>query len=176
MRIKKVLITLTLLIFVFLTKGQNLSEEEIKLYELVMEYRAKNGLPSIPLSVSLTKVAKAHVEDLQVNKPVTSKCNLHSWSDKGPWMACCYTNDHANANCMWSKPRELTSYKGNGYEISFWTSGSATATQALNGWKTSSGHNSVIINAGIWNKKWNAIGVGLSENYAVVWFGHELDN
>ena len=41
---------------------------------------------------------------------------------------------------MWSKPRELTSYKGNGYEISYSSSlenDPEIAKNALNTWKTS---------------------------------------
>jgi uncharacterized protein YkwD len=79
---------------------------------------------------------------------------------------------------MWDKPRELTSYKGNGYEISYGIHGaSVTADGALEGWKKSSEHNAVIINKGIWSdSNWNAIGVGISKGYAVVWFGKEYDS
>jgi uncharacterized protein YkwD len=78
---------------------------------------------------------------------------------------------------MWVKPRELTSYLGNGFEIAFITSGEASAINALNSWKKSSGHNAVIINQGIWkNSNWNAIGIGLFKGFAVVWFGQEYDS
>ena len=77
---------------------------------------------------------------------------------------------------MWDKPSELTSYKGNGYEISYWTSGTATAEGALSVWKSSSDHNAVIINQGIWdNNNWQAIGIGIYKGFAVVWFGEEKD-
>jgi hypothetical protein len=33
----------------------------------------------------------------------------------------------------------------------------------------------LIINSGIWNDQWNAIGIGLSGGYSAVWFGNELD-
>ena len=66
------------------------------------------------------------------NKPdAPPECNLHSWSDKGPWSACCYTPDHAQAQCMWDKPSELTNYPGNGYEIS--AAGYDSAQAALAG-------------------------------------------
>lgn len=176
MNTKRILILLCLLQTAFISFTQVLSDEERKLYDLVMDYRAQKGLPAIPVSPSLTMVAQIHVKDLQENKPVTETCNMHSWSTKGKWTACCYTKDHANANCMWSKPRELTSYKGNGYEISFMNSAQASAEGALAGWKSSPGHNAVIVNEGVWNSKWNAIGVGILGNYAVIWFGKELDN
>jgi uncharacterized protein YkwD len=156
-------------------------DEEMKLYELMMKYREEKGLPRIPISKSLTYVAQIHVIDLSENfSGFDASCNAHSWSGKGNWTACCYTADHANAQGMWDKPRELTSYKGNGYEIAFYITGSgnvqAKAESALNTWKGSSGHNSVIINEGSWKSmNWKAIGIGIYKGYAVTWFGAEQD-
>lgn len=159
-----------------------LTENEMKLYNLVMQYRMNNGLPEIPLSTSLTFVAQQHCKDLVNNSPKTSLCNMHSWSTKGNWSSCCYTSDHKAANCMWSKPRELTNYRGNGYEIAFyvWSSANAnyTATpeEALKGWQSSEGHNNVILNKSIWKSAhWNAIGIGIYRGYATIWFGEEKD-
>jgi uncharacterized protein YkwD len=152
-----------------------LSSEEQKLYNLIMQYRQGKSLPEIPISASLTCVAQTHVKDLSENYSSGTSCNMHSWSNKGSWTDCCYTDNHAKAACMWNKPREFTSYKGNGYEIAHWYSAGATAESALNGWKASSGHNEVIINGGSWTKKWNAIGIGIHKGFAVVWFGNELD-
>ena len=83
---------------------------------------------------------------------------------------------------MWNKPRELTNYTGDGFEISFFStfkydSEAAFAADALAGWKTSPGHNSVIINLGHWkNTDWKAMGVGIHGNYINVWFGKEADS
>jgi len=151
-----------------------LSIDEYKLYELIMEYRASKGLPKIPLSASLTIVAQTHGKDLMKNAP-KAPCNMHSWSNQGKWTACCYTPDHKQAPAMWSKPKELTNYQGAGYEIAHWSSALATPQGALDGWKKSNGHNTVIINAASWKSKWNAIGIGIVGNYAVVWFGNEVD-
>lgn len=158
------------------------STEEQKLYRLINDYRKKNNLPPVPLSASLTKVARAHVEDLQKNKPdARENCNMHSWSDQGNWSSCCYTRDHKEAACMWNKPGELTDYKGNGYEIAYGTSDpastgfEATAEKALAAWQGSPGHNAVILNKGNWKPEWNAIGIGIYKAYAVVWFGREKD-
>jgi uncharacterized protein YkwD len=158
--------------------SQILNTEEKKLYDIIMQYRKGKGLANIPLSSSLTFVAQTHVKDLQTSELVNSVCNLHSWSSNGNWTSCCYTGDHAKASCMWNKPRELTNYQGNGYEISYVVYGaSVNAEEALQCWKKSSGHNAVIINKGIWaDSDWKAIGVGISKNYAVVWFGKEHDN
>lgn len=151
-----------------------LTPEEQNLYSSMMAYRKEKGLPAIPLSASLTNVAQTHVRDLQENQPVKGRCNLHSWSKA--YGDCCYTDDHRNAACMWDKPRELTDYTGNGYEISHWSSAGATATSALRGWQNSSGHNNVMINRNIWKDvNWQAVGIGIHREYAVVWFGKERD-
>ncbi len=157
--------------------SQVLSDEESKLYKLLMEYRKEKGLPLIPVSKSLTIVAQTHVRDLQENFTRESGCNMHSWSNKGKWTACCYTPDHAQAECMWRKPQELTTYAGNGYEIAHGGQNYiATAEKAISGWKNSVGHNAVMINEGIWKDKWNAVGIGIYGGYAVVWFGIEFEN
>ncbi len=153
------------------------SQEERLLHELVNNYRAENGLPPIPLSPSLTHVAKTHVADLN-SSPPSGECNLHSWSSNGTWTPCCYTSDHAQAKCMWDKPRELTDYPGNGYETAYGGSGGyqATATSSLDGWKGSAPHNAVILNQNIWaDVTWQALGVGIDHGYAVLWFGEEAD-
>ncbi len=73
---------------------------------------------------------------------------------------------------MWDKPKELSSYKFPGYEISCVSSDELTPEEALNTWKLSTAHNNVIVNKGIWDTKWEAIGIGMYEGYATVWFGH----
>src|SRR5262245_53648503 len=80
-----------------------LSSEEKKLYDLIMEYRRSNNLESIPLSDRLTLVAQTHARDLSENYKFdpNNRCNPHSWSSKGKWTSCCYTNDHKKASCMW---------------------------------------------------------------------------
>src|SRR5690606_27401776 len=175
---KSFFILLSFLIFISSQSfAQQLNSEEKKLYDLIMQYRKEYNLPHIPLSPSLTKVAQLHVKDLGDNNPVTDECNLHSWSNKGNWTPVCYTDDHKQAQLMWSKPREITSYKGKGYEISYATTADEVdAASALNTWKGSVGHNKVIINEGSWkNMRWNAIGIGIYKGYAVVWFGQEKD-
>ncbi len=148
-----------------------LSAEELRLYNLVTEYRTKKGLKKIPLSKSLTFVAQTHVLDLETNKPVTRKCNIHSWSRKGEWKPCCYTEDHNSAKCMWDKPKELTSYTANAYEIAAAATESIDPGKALSLWKESKHHNNVILNKSIWAKmEWKAIGIGIHGKYAVVWF------
>lgn len=153
------------------------TQKERELYELMMQYRRERNLPDIPISKSLSIVAQTHVRDLAINTPVGGDCNMHSWSDKGKWAPVCYSADHKRASLMWSKPKELTSYVANGYEIAAGGGGGEiTPEVALKLWKNSQGHNDVIINGGIWKDKWNAIGIGIYKGYAVVWFGKEKDN
>lgn len=158
--------------------NESLSQEEQKLYNLIMEYRKSKNLPPIPLSAKLTLVAQTHARDLMANYTfdVNNKCNPHSWSKKGKWSACCYTNDHKQAKCMWDKPREIAGYNSNGYEIAYYSSKGATAEEGLAGWKLSPGHNPLIINEGMWSKvQWKAIGIGIFGEYGIVWFGEIED-
>ncbi len=81
---------------------------------------------------------------------------------------------------MWSKPRELTNYDSEGYEIAYWTDASVEpddfADKAVKAWKKSPDHNEVIINTKMWkDMEWKAMGVGYYEGYAVVWFGTIYD-
>lgn len=169
-------------LFLFQVAGSNLysqpclTAEERKLYDLIMAYRKTKKLPAVAVSAKLTQVAKTHVQDLMKNYKDTGKCNYHSWSEKGNWSPCCYTDDHAQAACMWNKPKEIAGYEGSGFEIAYWSSAGANAKEALTGWQGSSGHNAVIVNSGIWkDMNWKAIGIGLVGEYSVVWFGAEED-
>jgi len=151
------------------------SAAEEALYHMIMDYRKNKGLPSIPLSKSLTYVAKLHVRDLDTHT-FPSPANAHSWSADGPWKSVMYTPDHAQARLMWDKPRELTRYPGNGFEIASTQPGGATPQTALASWKSSKLHNAVMVNEGIWEKNaWQAIGVGIYRGHAVVWFGSDVD-
>jgi hypothetical protein len=146
------------------------------LVEVINKYRLEKNLSEIPVSSSLTTVAETHALDLAKNYVISDECNLHSWSDKGNWTPFCYTSDHANAQLMWDKPRELTSYEGNGYEIAVFRSDTMTADAALELWKNSEAHLDLILNNGIWKDvEWRAIGGAINGKYAVVWFGEESD-
>ncbi len=187
MKIKKIIMQPFVFLILFIlastnSYSQSLTDEETKLYNIIMDYRKDKGLPVIPVSKSLTYVAQTHVKDLQNNKPDLGKCNAHSWSANGIWSPCCYTPDHAQSKCMWNKPKELSAYTGSGFEIACGSSDPRydgyvmTAEYALKAWKKSSGHNAVIINEGAWKRyPWKAIGIGIFGGFAVVWFGAEAD-
>ena len=100
--------------------------------------------------------------------------NLHSWSNHGSWTPVVYTSDHQYAGNMWSKPRELTSYTGDGYEISSYASSNITPEGALDLWKNSSGHNAVMTTQGNWSDL-KTMGVAIDGKYAHVWFGSSAD-
>jgi hypothetical protein len=159
----------------------SLSEGEKHIFCLINQYRQQKNLPEVAYSPSLSYVARVHAQDQTGHHVYKSRCTLHSWSSDGSWSSCCYTADHKQAECMWNKPRELTSYSGDGFEISFYSTfkyvtEAAFAADALAGWKKSQGHNSVIINLGQWKKtEWKAMGVGIHGNYINVWFGKEVD-
>jgi uncharacterized protein YkwD len=160
--------------------GGCLNEQEAELVALINTYRGQNGLPPIEASRSLTMVGHWHVIDLETNAPVQGSCNMHSWSNAQPqhWSAVCYTADHAKAAGMWIKPFEITNgaYSSHGYENAAWSSGQISASQAFNQWKNSPGHNAVILELGMWQgKNWQAMGVGISQHYAVLWLGQPAD-
>lgn len=163
-----------LILFQVPSTAQVLGPEEQKLFDMINGYRKENGLSAIPHSPSLTTVAQFHVRDLHFNQPNNGNCNLHSWSSSDKWSPCCYTSDHSQAKCMWSKPQELTSYPGYGYEIASMSTEDLDAASALDIWKDSPSHNAVIISQGKWaSKPWRAMGIGIFKGYAVVWFGEE---
>ncbi|MGK7390882.1 MAG: CAP domain-containing protein [Candidatus Cyclobacteriaceae bacterium M2_1C_046] len=172
------LIILTFLISLFIPPADCISSEEKKLYEMINAYRKEQKLAPIPLSAALSLVARTHAKDLVENYEFdrNNKCNPHSWSDEGNWSSCCYTNDHSEAECMWKKPMEIAGYPGYGYEIAYYQSSGANPEMALKGWKVSKSHDPIISNKGMWKKiTWNAIGVGIYGEYAVVWFGELND-
>ena len=98
-----------------------LTQVESELYRLINEYRNQKGLREVKLSASLCFVARTHAKDQTENYKESNRCNMHSWSNKGEWSSCCYSPDHKKAKCMWDKPRELTNYPGDGFEISFFS-------------------------------------------------------
>lgn len=149
-----------------------------QLTDLIFEYRAQNGLPAIPVSPSLSTVAALHVADLERHAP-GGQCNNHSWSASKRWSACCYTRDHAQARCMWDKPREITrgAYRGHGFEIVCWNADSMTPEIAMDCWRRSALHHGVILNRGDWrDTTWRALGIRVSQHYAVLWLGMEPEH
>lgn len=175
------LFTLTISCLTITTRAQPdhviLNKQELSLAKLINKYREHHGLKCIPLSKSLSYVAQLHVKDLYHNKPYDDQCNLHSWSGAGQWTPCCYTPDDEKANCMWNKPRELTAYNAAGFECTYVAfDGQADAPEALKAWQNSPAHRNVLLNKNHWTEKeWQALGVGIYKQFAVIWLGNIKD-
>ncbi|MBE0647658.1 MAG: hypothetical protein IH596_07740 [Bacteroidales bacterium] len=153
-----------------------ISEDEAKLYRMINEYRRQYDLPPVPLSRSLCYVANTHVKDLFFHHPDAGDCNFHSWSDKGPWKAFCYPGDEDKKNSVWDKPLELSGYPGKGFEIVYWENSAVVIDSVIAFWRSFDYFNGFLMNTGKWEgKQWNAIGIGICQNYAAAWFGEVKD-
>ena len=82
---------------------------------------------------------------------------------------------------MWDKPRELSQYNGDGYEIAFYSTYhypdvESYVNDALKGWISSRGHHEILMNRGKWTTAdWQAMGIGANDEFIVVWFGELPD-
>lgn len=167
-----------------------LSAKEKELIKLVNDYREQHGKKRLKVSKSLMKVARTHINDLNMNfdmdnPPVDSrgiKGNMHSWSDKGNWTPVVYTRDHKYPHGMWDKPREITGYDQAGFEIAV-NGFMITPQTALEKWKHSPSHNDVILSQNGWDDPTpelakhgvtglSNMGVAINGNYACVWFSN----
>ena len=153
-----------------------IKDSEMKLYQMVNEYRERNNLPAVPLSKSLCYVAALHAKDLMFFHPDQGSCNFHSWSNKGIWKAFCYPGDETKKASVWDKPRELTTYPAKAYEIVYWENSQMVPDSIITVWKTEDYFNNYLLNSGKWqNQPWNAIGIAIFENYVCAWFGTAAD-
>ncbi len=136
-------------------------------------YRADHDLPPIPVSSALMTVARFHAEDLAANGTGGSSCNLHSWTANEPrWTGCCYTDDNAQAACMWNKPREIASYAAPGVEIAARQGSRITAATAVTAWAASERHRVVMANDDHFaDASWRAMGCAIEAGIAIAWFG-----
>ncbi|MFO0667387.1 MAG: CAP domain-containing protein [Polyangiaceae bacterium] len=145
-----------------------------KLADAVNDYREKNGLARIAWSPSLGIVAATHLRDIEkwYSPGAQDNCNMHGWSNQTFWHGCCYVQADPDGPCMWDKPRELTGFPGNGFEVAASIGGGgAKAADAVDAWDSSPGHRSVILNQGDWRRlQWRSIGAAMGKNYAFVWF------
>jgi len=143
---------------------------------MINEYRRQYDLPPIQLSRSLCYVANTHAKDLFFHHPDQEPCNFHSWSDKGPWKPFCYPRDEDKKNSVWDKPKELTGYPEKGFEIVYWENNAVVIDSVIAFWKSFDYFNSFLTNTGRWEGyTWNAIGIGICQNYAAAWFGKVVD-
>lgn len=153
-----------------------ISQAENILFNMINDMRSQAKMSLIPLSPSLSIVAHAHIDDLIITKPQDNGCSLHSWSASGKWTACCNTKDPSGILCMKSKPKEITGYPGNGYELIYWGEDNATPADAASLWQKVDASSDMILSRGKWkNYQWKAIGVGIKDGYAVLWLGDKPD-
>jgi len=158
------------------TTSYCLTQDEIILYNLINDLRRQNKKSVIPLSKSLSLVSAVHISDLLTWDPQEQGCNLHSWSNRGNWTACCSSKEPKGSGCMNSKPGEIAGYPGKGYELVYWEEEKATPLEAFELWKQVGLSNDMILNKGKWqNNKWNAMGVAIKGGYAIIWLGEKHD-
>ena len=154
-----------------------ISTQEKALFDKINQLRTVNGKKPLKLSASLSYVAKVHVEDLLNNNPDTSVCNLSSWSNKGSWTPCCYNPYILKQECMWDKPKELTTYSSRGYEIAGYFEEEFTPDSVIDLWsKEQEVMDMLLSNNEFRNKEWVCIGVGMNKNYVSVWVGQRADS
>jgi hypothetical protein len=154
-----------------------LTKDEYRLYSLINESRAKKGLAVIPISKSLSYVAKIHARDLFHNNPDTSFCSLNSWSDQGPWTDCCHSKYTPNPTCIVNKPSELTKYPGEGHELCFWDSETLNPDTVMKFWLSVDAAREIFMNEKKWGYfNWKAMGVGMYKGYVCLWLGEMLDS
>lgn len=155
-----------------------INKEEAKFHRTVTGYRISQNLTAIPLSASLTSLAKNHLRDLETFPP-TSECSYHSWSDKGSWTSCCHTNNLPSRECMYRKAREITDYKDNSFELIYFEPEENPINitdKALKLWKQQSEQNDILMNRGEWkNITWRAIGIAIGKQFIILWLGAEKD-
>ena len=164
-----------------------LSAKEKELIKLVNDYREQHGKKRLKVSKSLMKVARTHINDLNMNfdmdnPPVDSrgiKGNMHSWSDKGNWTPVVYTKDHKYDELTNIKPKEITGYDQDGFEVAV-NGFMITPQRALEKWKNSPKHNDTILSQNGWDPTpeeekngftgLSNMGVAINGDYACIWF------
>ena len=160
-----------------ISKDFCISNAEYQLYERLNEFLVENGNKSLTLSKSLSFVAKTHVNDLIINHPDTSICNLSSWSDKGNWNPCCYNKYVLDQDCMWNKPKELTNFRYRGYELAIFFEEEFNTDTIMQILLSSNKAINMLLTKNDYSKKhWVCFGVGINKKYVSIWFAQRADN
>ena len=153
-----------------------ISPEERTLFDAINTLLADYDKKPLKLSASLSYVARLHVDDLLKNRPDTSVCNLSSWSDKGTWTPCCYNKYVRDPDCMWKKPKELTTYPYRGYELAGYFEDEFTPDSVIALWASQKEVLDMLLTNGNYSKKtWVVMGIGMNSHYVSVWFGQRPD-
>jgi hypothetical protein len=145
--------------------GDAVTSKEKELFDAVNAYREANGQPRVRFSESLSRLGNRRTLDLVQNM----KMLTHSWSN------CRYDfNDEATWPCLSGSPTRMNSgYNGKGYETIYRTSkNEVDPAAALEAWKKSDLHSSIILNKGMFAAMpWEEFGVAIDGPYATLWFG-----
>ena len=168
-----------------------LSAKEKELIKLANDYREQHGKKRLKVSKSLMKVARTHINDLNMNFDMENppvdvrgmKGNMHSWSNKGDWTPVIYTDDHEYDKLTKIKPKEIAGYNQSGYEVAV-NGYMITPQRALESWKNSPGHNDTILSQNGWKDPapelvedgltgLSNMGVAINGDYACIWFSRD---
>ncbi len=169
----------TAFLFVFSAKSQFssiedfcISENDKALFEKINTYRESQGFKALKLSRALCYVANTHVKDLYFNNPDRRGCSMHSWSDKGRWKPMCFRSFDPNYKGMTAKPKELTYYRTDAYEMIYFSNINASAEEILKQWTELETSKAMLHQEGKWKKyNWSSIGVSTFKGYTAVWLG-----
>ncbi|MBI1744295.1 hypothetical protein HYR54_14675 [Candidatus Acetothermia bacterium] len=125
----------------------SLDSEEQAVYELINNYRAQQGLPSLALSSTLDQAADAHSSWM-----ANQDCFSHQCSGESDYVQRMWNAGYPNV--------------ANGYGENI-AAGQATAAEVFNDWQNSSGHNKNMLNS-----SWRAIGIArvYSPNSQYGWY------
>jgi uncharacterized protein YkwD len=144
--------------------GDEISNLETELFNLINRYRAEHKLPEIPTSDSVCLIANRHVLDLNKNLGVLT----HSWSD------CEYDpKDQKTYGCILNAPKKFFPATTDiGFENVYYTSSRRVIpADALEAWKKSPLHNSVILNLNQFRDyPWKEGCVSVEGSFAALWF------
>lgn len=144
--------------------GDEITDQEKELYDLINQYRKENNLIEIRISENICIVANRHALDLKLNL----KTLTHSWSD------CVFDqNDSKTNGCIHNAPKKfIPDFSGFGFENVYYTTGKdVIPANALEAWKKSPLHNSIILNLNPFQKfRWIEGCVAIEGKYASLWF------
>jgi uncharacterized protein YkwD len=158
------------LMFLFLHERE---PQEVKLFNIINEYRVQKGKTRLQYSDSLSYVAEIHSIDLNLNFKEDNPCSLHSWSDSKLWTGGCIPEGKNDKwSIMYDKPKELLGMNKPAYEIAvmnFPEKFSMSPELALKWWLESTPHKKVILEDG-WPKPFKKMGVSIYKNVSTVWF------
>lgn len=166
--------------------GDEISLKEVEFMHLLNAYRAAHGLPEVTLSKVLSATANRHAIDQQQNIGLDffnshPTYTMHNWSDapvtNAPGGG---TLNPANWDNDYFAPVRIgfTAFTGYTFENTFraWP-GEPSARDALDGWKSSHGHNILMLNLEDWAPlTWNSVGIAFSGNFANLRFSEMTDS